>query len=240
MSLFAGLAALVVVPPPVVPVPVPPLLEPLLLVVPELVPPLLEPLLLVVPELVPPLLEPLLLVVPELVPPLLEPLPLVVPELVPPLLEPLLLVVPELVPPLLEPLLLVVPELVPPLLEPLPPVVPELLPPLVVPVVLPLEPAPSAAVVVAAAADPVSSLPQPASAMVMLPNSAGQTVRPAPNPRLATLNSTPESDSHCRSIRTKSPIRGLPEGTAKPKVAGYSHEAVRVPRQPRCHRLACR
>ena len=226
MSLFAGFAALVVVPPP---------LEPLPPVVPAPVPPVDDPLLPLVPELVPLLLEPLLLVVPELVPPLLEPLLLVVPELVPPPLEPLLLVVPELVPPLLEPLLLVVPLLEPPLL-----VVPELVPPLLVPDVLPLEPTPSAAVVVAAAADPVSSLPQPASAMVMLPNSAGQTVRPAPNPRLATLNSTPESDSHCRSIRTKSPIRGLPEGTAKPKVAGYSHEAARVPRQPRCHRLACR
>jgi hypothetical protein len=54
-------------------------------------------------------------------------------------------------------------------------------------------------VLVAAVDEPDSPLPQPASATPKLPNTAIQTIRPDPNPRLAFCMRPPKTDFQCRS-----------------------------------------
>jgi hypothetical protein len=93
-------------------------------------------------------------------------------------------------------------------------------------------------VVVASADEPESSdPPQPASAIPTLPSTANRTIRPVPNPRLANPIQTPERRLSMPAGRDEVIEQELHESAAQHGVTGRSHEAMRLPRQLRCHRL---
>ena len=109
-----------------------------------------------------------------------------------------------------------------------------------VPVALELVPV-SAAVPGVADADPESPPPQPASAIVTLLNSAGQITRPDTNPRLAFLMRSPKKMTSVPAGAGRSHLSaGARDSQQRLGLLANSHEAVLVPRQPRCHRPSCR
>ena len=135
-----------------------------------------------------------------------------------------------------EPLVDPEPAVVPPVVDVLPVVVAVLVEEVLELVAVSAAVAGTEAVDEVDAVDPESSPPQPASAMVTLLNSAGQTTRPT---RLTFFMRPRRNDFGVRPGRTKSLIRGGAREHAA--VLGacclISRDGLLPSRQPRCRRL---